>query len=197
MATTTSTADLLRPVLADLTQVVAGIRGGQLHDPTPCSEYDVAQLRDHTVGWLTNFAAGLADPHGQAAADIKGYVPSADPAAEVRAAADRLDRAVRDGAADRELRRGDSRMPGGMALSMILWEFQVHGWDLARATGQEWAPHVAAVQESLDFLPTVLTPENLGEGKPISRRVPVPADPPSLDRLLGLSGRDPRWSPPA
>jgi hypothetical protein len=31
-------------------------------------------------------------------------------------------------------------MPGEMALNMILWEYQIHGWDLARATGQDWRP---------------------------------------------------------
>lgn len=42
--------------------MVGGIRPEQLHDPTPGTEYDVAQLRDHVLGWLTTFASGFADP---------------------------------------------------------------------------------------------------------------------------------------
>jgi uncharacterized protein (TIGR03086 family) len=190
------TADLLRPVLDDLATVVGGVTQEQVHDPTPCTAYDVAQLRQHVVGWLTVFAAGFADPGGQAAANIDGYDVPTDAAAAVRGAARRLDGAVRDGATSRPLRLGESALPGDMALSMILWEYQVHGWDLARATGQPWSPPVEATEESLAFAPGMLTEDFQGEGKAFSPRVPVPDGAPALERLLGLSGRDPRWSAP-
>jgi uncharacterized protein (TIGR03086 family) len=188
------TAGLLDAVLADLAPVVGGITKEQLHDPTPCSQYDVEQLRDHVLGWLTNFASGFADPAGQAPrASIDGYQAPDDAAAEVRAAADSLIRAIRGGAASRPLRLGDSAMPGDMALGMILWEYQVHGWDLARATGQRWSPPAAAAEESLNFAPAMLTDDYQGDGKPFAKPVSVPDQAPPLDRLLGLSGRDPRW----
>jgi uncharacterized protein (TIGR03086 family) len=192
----TDTTDLLAEVLADLEKVVGGISPGQLHDKTPCTEYDVAQLRDHIVGWLTIFADGFADPDGQApAASLDGYQVPGDPGAAVRDAAARLTRAVRDGAASRPLRLGDSAMPGELALGMILWEYQMHGWDLARATGQAFSPPAAAAEQSLDFAPGMLTGDYQGEGKPFAPRVEVPATAPPLDRLLGLSGRDPAWRP--
>ena len=196
MSTSTDrTADLLSAVLADLAPVMSGITAQQLTNPTPCTELDVAQLRDHIVGWLDTFAAGFADPGGQAPrAGLDGYQAAADPAAQVRAAAATLDEALRGGAAARPLRLGESAMPGEMALSMILWEYQVHGWDLARATGQSWSPPAAAAEESLAFAPNMLTPDYQGEGKAFAPRVPVAADAPALDRLLGLSGRDPGWS---
>lgn len=194
-ASTQRTADLLGPVLADLATVVSGITEAQLPDRTPCSELDVEQLRNHVLGWLTNFAAGFADPGGQApGADVENYRAPADTGAQVRTAADTLDDAVRHGAAERPLKLGESAMPGDMALSMILWEYQVHGWDLARATGQDWTPAAAGVRESLAFAPMMLTEDYQGEGKTFAPRVPVPDDAPPLDRLLGLSGRDPAWS---
>jgi uncharacterized protein (TIGR03086 family) len=188
------TADLLDAVLADLAPVVGGITAGQLHDPTPCTDYDVAQLRDHVLGWLATFAAGFADPAGQAPrAGLEGYQAPADGAAAVREAASALRAALRGGAAARPLRLGDSAMPGELALGMILWEYQVHGWDLARATGQPWSPPAAAARESLAFAPAMLTPDYQGAGKAFAARVPVPDAAPALDRLLGLSGRDPAW----
>ncbi len=197
---TTSTeriAGLLESILAELADVVAGVSPAQLHDPTPCSGYDVGQLRDHVVGWLSTFADGFADPGGQAPrASLAGYEPPADAAAATRSAAATLLRAVRAGAASRPLRLGDSAMPGEMALSMILGEYQVHGWDLARATGQSWSPPEAAAEESLSFAPTMLTDDYQGEGKAFGPPVPVPATAPALDRLLGLSGRNPGWRPP-
>jgi uncharacterized protein (TIGR03086 family) len=191
---TEQTTGLLAAVLADLASVVGGITDGQLHDPTPCTDYDVEQLRDHVVGWLTTFAAGFADPGGQAPwASLDGYQAPADAAAQVRAAADSLTRAIRAGAAGRPLRLGDSAMPGDMALGMILWEYQVHGWDLARATGQRWSPPAAAAEESLGFAPAMLTDDYQGDGKAFAKPVSVPGTAPPLDRLLGLSGRDPGW----
>jgi uncharacterized protein (TIGR03086 family) len=86
-------------------------------------------------------------------------------------------------------------MPGELALGMILWEYQMHGWDLARATGQAFSPPAAAAEESLGFAPGMLTDDYQGEGKPFAPRVDVPASAPPLDRLLGLSGRDPGWRP--
>jgi len=195
MTTSTDrTADLLSAVLADLAPMMSGITREQLNNATPCTELDVAQLRDHVVGWLDTFAAGFADPGCQAPrAGLDGYRAPPDAAAEVRAAAATLDAAIRAGAAARPLRLGDSAMPGDLALSMILWEYQVHGWDLARATGQPWSPPAAAIQESLAFAPNMLTPDYQGEGKAFAPRVPVAAGAPPLDRLLGLSGRDPGW----
>ncbi|MGH3547498.1 MAG: TIGR03086 family metal-binding protein [Pseudonocardiaceae bacterium] len=189
---TEQTADLLHAVLADLAIVVGGITPEQLHAPRPCTAFDVEQLRDHVLGWLTHFAAGFADPDGHAPnADIDGYQAPADAAGQVRAAAEKLDRAIRGGAATRPLRLGDSAMPGDLALGMILWEYQVHGWDLARATGQHWSPPIAAAQESLNFAPAMLSDDYQGDGKPFGKPVDVPAGATLLDRLLGLSGRNP------
>ncbi|MHA3702587.1 TIGR03086 family metal-binding protein [Jatrophihabitans sp. YIM 134969] len=191
----TTTADLLRPVLDDLAVVVEGTRGHE-SDPTPCTELDVAGVRHHAASWLANFADGYSDPSGQAAAagaevpdDVDGLVDS------VRDSTVRLATAVRDGALERELKLGGNGLPGDVALSMILWEYVVHGWDLAAATGQRWAPSDEACEASLQFAPAMLTDEFQGEGKPFGPPVPVPDDAPALDRLLGLSGRDPGWSP--
>ena len=192
---TEKTADLLAAVLTDLAAVVGGISDAQLASPTPCAGWDVAQLRDHVLGWLGTFAAGFADPDGQAPrASLDGYTAPDDAAGAVRAAAATLDAAIRGGAASRPLRLGEAAMPGGMALDMILWEYQVHGWDLARATGQPWSPPAGAAEESLAFAPGMLTEDYQGEGKAFAVRVAVPGTATPLDRLLGLSGRDPRWA---
>ena len=191
---TEKTTDLLVAVLSDLEPVVGRVTAEQLREPTPCTELDVGALRAHILGWLTTFAAGFADPGGQAPLDrLDGYTVPADPAGEVRSASAAMAGALRGGAASRPLRLGESAMPGDMALSMILWEYQVHGWDLARATGRSWAPPAEAAEESLEFAPGMLTPDYQGDGKAFAPRVPVPATAPPLDRLLGLSGRDPGW----
>jgi uncharacterized protein (TIGR03086 family) len=196
MVTTATTAQLLRYVLDDLATVVERTDERQLHDPTPCTEFDVETLRNHILSWLSSFAAGAADPDGRTG-DVGSYRPSADPAAEVRRAAEQFDAGLVDGAADRPMWIGESSMPGGLAIDMILWEYQVHGWDLARATGQPWMPPAEAVEQSLRFAPGMLTPDYQGPGKSFGDRVSVPDDAPAFERLLGLSGRDPGWRPSA
>jgi uncharacterized protein (TIGR03086 family) len=192
------TADLLHPVLLELGDVVGGIDEDQLLAPTPCNEWDVQTLRDHVLAWVVTFADGYNDPDGQAPVEqTRDYQAPDDPAAAVRDAADRLDSAIRAGAGERPFKIGESGMPGDMALSMVLWEYLVHGADLAMATGQPWQPSDEAAEAALDFAPGMLTDDYQGEGKPFAPRVDVPAQDPPMDRLLGLSGRDPSWTPPA
>lgn len=192
-----NTLELLQPVLADLADVVDGIREDQINLATPDTEWDVAQLRDHILSWLVVFAEGYADPRGQApVAKTKNYSSPPNPGQEVRTASTRLADAIRGGAADRPLSLGTDAMPGDMALEMILWEYVMHGWDLARATDQPWRPDPVAAEASLAFAPGILTPSYQGEGMTFGPAVPVAADASALDRLLGISGRDPHWTAP-
>ena len=114
----------------------------------------------------------------------------ADRAAEAGAAAAR---AWQDPAAwEGDAPFGGGSMPAAAIGSMMTSEFVLHGWDVARGTGQE-----LTVPEPLAT--TVLTGveaiAGMGrDGGWFAPEVPVPADAPTLDRALGLSGRDPGWS---
>ena len=70
---TQTTNEHLASVLADLEQVVARIKPDQLADPTPCTDFDVAALEQHVLGWLTTFADGFAAPDGRASSGVDGY----------------------------------------------------------------------------------------------------------------------------
>ena len=197
MTSSTAPVQLIAPVLTDLAGVVSNIRPEQLADPTPCTNFDVEQLRAHVVSWSNYFGAAFADPDGTAdRPDPKTFQVPDDPDAAanlIRAAAAKIDQSVQDGVAERPVLMVASTMPGEMSLRMTLWEYLTHGSDLAKATGQQWDPPVAAVEDALAFAPGMLTDEYRGEGKDFAHQVPVPDDAPPLDRLLGFSGRDPRW----
>lgn len=189
---TATTATDLGAVLRQLADLLDTVGEGDAHAATPCTEYDVTQLRSHVLGWLTAFTDGFADPGGHCS-DPEHVTVQGTGADQVRALADRLDSALQ-GTRPEQLMIGDSGMPTSMALQMILWEYQMHGWDLAAATGRPWSPGADGLEASLEFAPTMLTDDYQGEGKTFGPRVDVPADAPPLDRLLGLSGRDPAWS---
>jgi hypothetical protein len=79
----------------------------------------------------------------------------------------------------------------------------LHGWDLARATGQDDAMDPEDVERLWSIttaIPAALmekyrTPDAFGPGVEVyGPEVQVPEDAPLQDRLLGLIGRDPAWA---
>lgn len=195
MTTDTSTNTSLRTVLGDLERVVGSIKPGQLNDPTPCPDFTVDDLRNHVLGWLTFFAAAVNDPKGETErpdpAKFQRPSTASDAAGAVADAAANLVKAASSGAADGDIKLTQGAMPGGAALQLILWEYLVHGWDLATATGQPWQPPADAAETSLTFAQGMLTPE--WRGKDFGDPVEVPADASALDKVLGFTGRDPSW----
>lgn len=187
---TTTQTDLLT-VLGQLADLLDDIGPAADGTPTPCPGYPLGTLRQHVVGWLTAFTDGLTDPDGRCG-DAQHVAVEGSGGAQVRRQVDRLGTAFA-GTLPEQVVIHDSGMPTPMALAMMLWEYQVHGWDLAVATGRPWSPDDRGLEASLEFAPGMLTDDYQGEGKTFGPRVDVPADAPALDRLLGLSGRDPGW----
>jgi uncharacterized protein (TIGR03086 family) len=89
---------------------------------------------------------------------------------------------------------GPIEMPGSVAALVALDEIVVHGWDIARATGQRYPADLDAVAACLAWVEGFTVPEGAGDG-PFGPPVAVPAGAPALDRLIGLTGRDPAWTP--
>jgi uncharacterized protein (TIGR03086 family) len=79
--------------------------------------------------------------------------------------------------------------PGAAMVHVRIVENLVHGWDLARASGQptEFPDEVA--ERALARSRRRLTTRPEGPGAPFAVEVPVPADAPAVDRLAGWLGR--------
>lgn len=184
--------DSLMPTLDELASVLDGISPDQAGDPTPCRDFDVAALRQHVVGWLTSFADGFESPTGDCS-DASAVEVTGTGAAQVRDAAARIRAALEAGALERPLKIGGQGVPGEIGLGMIVGEYQVHGWDLARATGQPWSPRADGLATSVAFFDGMLTPEMRGAGQSFGDRVEVDDARSPMDRLVGVTGRDPDW----
>ncbi|MGK5112004.1 TIGR03086 family metal-binding protein [Geodermatophilus sp. CPCC 205506] len=186
----------LGPQAQVLKGVVAGVRDDQLTAPTPCPDMTVATLLDHVVGLTHAFRKSAEkDPvPGAPVASADALTP--DWRVVIPAQLDALVAAWRKPEAwEGDTAAGGVEMPAPAIAVVALDEMTVHGWDLAVATGQEYSADPASVEACLGFASQVAAEPAVPGlfGPP----VPVPDDAPPLHRLLGLTGRDPSWRPPA
>jgi uncharacterized protein (TIGR03086 family) len=74
---------------------------------------------------------------------------------------------------------------------LMLAEFVLHGWDVARAVGARYDVPAEVGEATLAAVRPVA---QMGrDGGWYGPEVAVPADAPAFERALGLSGRDPAW----
>ncbi|HCU92876.1 MAG TPA: TIGR03086 family protein [Actinobacteria bacterium] len=179
-------ADLDRAIAAT-EAVVAGIGAGQWSAPTPCTELDVRGVLDHLVSGNLLFAAIIrGEPLPDRSADHLG----ADPlAAFQRAGRDLREAFARPGVLELVYTAPFGTGPGAVLLGARIVEILVHGWDLARATGQpaDFPDDVAA--RALAATRKQLTSRPEGPGAPFAAEVQVPEDARAVDRLAGFLGR--------
>jgi uncharacterized protein (TIGR03086 family) len=190
----------LLPVLDDLARVIGTTTPEQDTAPTPCDGLDVVSLRRHLLGGVGYFTVALSDPDGDQRPNPREYTgPDGRDflVAEIEKLAVTVRAALADGieAVPVNVPALGGTFQGDYVLSMLAAETVVHGWDFARATGQVWRPDPAATEMAHALLADQIKPEYRGEGMPFAPEVPVSADAPALDRLLGFAGRAPDWSP--
>ncbi|MGR4878166.1 TIGR03086 family metal-binding protein [Streptomyces sp. LARHCF249] len=193
----TTTLDL-GPQARIVARLAAGVPDARLADPTPCPDYAVGDLLGHIAGLAAAFRDAARKDLGPTTDSDPGAAATSLPAGwreELPRVLGELAEAWRDPAAwTGATRAGGVDLPGEIAAAVAVDELVIHGWDLARATGQEYAPDQAALHASYAFLLAAL--EDEGRADIFGEVVPVPDDAPLLDRAVGLSGRDPGWTPP-
>ncbi|WP_405878972.1 TIGR03086 family metal-binding protein [Streptomyces sp. NBC_01136] len=186
----------LGPQTRELLRLAEGVSDEQLPAVTPCPDCAVRNMLGHLLGLSVAFRdAGRKDLGVTTDTSPNDTVPDIGPGwrEELPKALDELAEAWRDPAAWTGMTRaGGVDLPGGIAGAVATDELVIHGWDLARATGQAYTPDPAALQASYGFLLALADDPGRGNGG-FGPVVPVPDDAPLLDRAVGLSGRDPGW----
>ncbi|MET9634281.1 TIGR03086 family metal-binding protein [Lentzea sp. NPDC006480] len=183
----------LTPAADRLAGLVRNVTDGALKAPTPCPEYTVGDLLDHINGLSVAFTmAALKTPLEGTAAGDAARLPL-DFRESIPARLGELAEAWRaKGAWDGMTRAGGVDLPGEVAGAVALDEIVLHGWDLARATGQPFAVEEELLQVVHGFVSSIGPDDR--DGSLFGAAVEVGSDAPLLDRVLGLSGRDPAWS---
>ncbi|WP_344523943.1 TIGR03086 family metal-binding protein [Streptomyces albiaxialis] len=181
----------MREAAAEAARIARGVPSdAPLGAPTPCADWDLRALLQH---WVLYTAHGLERrarreplPEGLSARDFP---------AEPGWAADyatQLERAVAAWAAP-EPWEGEIDLGGGMVMpaaeiaGMVIKEMAVHGWDVARATGQEVRVSPALGAFVLGVVEQHAEIYRQYDGFAEAR--PVPAGASDFERALALSGR--------
>lgn len=181
-----------RPAIRECADAVAaiasGIRDEQLQDRTPCEKFTVAELVDHLGSTLQSAArAGRKEPQPGAGA-VAAVSPRALADSAGLAAAAWSDPTAYEGTTE----FGPGELPATVAASITLQELALHGWDLARATGQPFGVSEETGQIALGVVEQIA--EQVRGNGGYGPAVPVPGDAPAFQRALGASGRNPGWN---
>ncbi|MFD3509501.1 TIGR03086 family metal-binding protein [Nocardia sp. NPDC058666] len=178
---------------APLAQLIRTIDPEQLSAPTPCAEFDVAALLEHLLFWGPSLVGAarkeaVAPP---AATESEVDLTAGDWAAALDAHLDALSTAWRDPAAWQGTTHmgGPMELPASLVGGMVVGELIVHGWDLAHALGTTVHWDDDLLRQTYDD--TAATAEQGRAMGIYGPEVPVPTTAPLLDRILGLTGRDP------
>jgi uncharacterized protein (TIGR03086 family) len=179
-------ADLDR-ALAAAEAVVAGVHDGLWAAPTPCTELDVRDVVGHLVSGNLLFAAVVrGEPLPEGSADHLG----GDPLAAFQRAAGQLRTAFATHGALESVYTAPFGSGSGATLAHVrIIELLVHGWDLARATGQQASFPADVAERALAAARQQLESRPQGPGAAFAAEVPVAEDAPAVDRLAGFLGR--------
>ncbi|SFW59566.1 TIGR03086 family metal-binding protein [Amycolatopsis australiensis] len=187
-------AELTRPAGAEFLRIAHAVT--DLTAPTPCTGYDVRGLLNHLLYWGPwLIAAGRREaPPAPATGEAEAALVTDDWRADLEKQTETLVEVFTSPSAwTGTTKLGTAEMPASVVGDMVLGEFVLHGWDLARSGGGTLvcAPDVAtAVYES-----AVAMGEQARSMGVYGPEVAVPSDASPLERALGASGRDPRWTP--
>jgi uncharacterized protein (TIGR03086 family) len=172
-------------------RLLENVHEGQWDDRSPCADWRVRDVVRHVV----DTHAALLGSAGRALSQAPSV--DEDPVAAFRSARRDVQTVLAVPAlAGREF---DAPHVGRTTVEVSIDQvvsanLPLHGWDVARGTGQDHAipdEEVEWASSALDALPKEVPRLPYVHGAP----VPVPADASAHDRLLGRIGRDPRWSP--
>ncbi|MEU6851283.1 TIGR03086 family metal-binding protein [Actinacidiphila alni] len=179
---------------AEAARVAAGVTDDRLTGATPCPDYDTRALVNHWIAY-TGLGMELRARKQPYPDDLATRDFTAEPG-WAAAYAEQLRRSA-DAWADPAAWEGDLDM-GGMAMpaeaiaGMLFMELLLHGWDVAKATGQEFR----ADPESGKLLLAIVREqaEMFRQYKGFAEPVEPPAGATDFEIAVALSGRDPYWA---
>lgn len=176
---------------AEFGRRLAAVTPDNMHDATPCADWDVRQLVNHLVNenrWLPPLLDGrtIADVGDRFDGDLVGDDPAATWADAMAASVAAVGE---PGVLERTVHVSFGDITGAEYLSQIVTDHLIHGWDLARATGGDESADPELVAFVAEFMaPQVDMWRSAGVFGPA---IDAPEGADDFTRLLCLTGRQP------
>jgi len=171
------------------------VTSAAMSNRTPCSEWDLRALLLHMNDSLLTMheaiAVGHLDledatvTHGDPTAHYGD--PAVDPVASLRNRACRMVGAWANARGSGEISIVDRELTSGIVAATGAVEVTVHGWDVARACGQDRPVPPALALELLELCPLLVSAADRGTRFALPAYLPPDAGP--SDRLVGYFGR--------
>ncbi len=179
-----------------LAQVVAGLHGlfaeatadsSNLSKPTPCTEYNVAELMDHLI-FVAHRVGAMG--RGESWSDVPHAPVESDWADVFRQATWDIRVAWDDTTKLQKMFDTPfGEAPGAAVMAVYTCEFGVHGWDLAQGLGVEFSVEDEALQAALAASKSLPAEGRDDPDMPFGPVVEVPDDAPALEQIAGWMGR--------
>ncbi len=170
-----------------LTSVIGRLSSDHREQSTPCTEWNVHQVIEHVcqgshmvAGALNQQSPPEEAPDFLANGPAEGWINAH--AALVEAATPENLSAIRS-------LPGLGEMPGEVAMSVIVADAAVHAWDVAKGAGVDIEMSDELAAWALATWKQVVPPEGRQGG--FGPVVPVADDAPTIDQLVGYTGRQP------
>ena len=180
---------------AEAARVVGNVPPNALDTPTPCGDWDLRTLLNHTILWTSYSAERRA--HGESVAeDLMNKDFTADPGFREDYAR-QIHKAVTAWSAPQawegDLTVMGDATPAADVGAMLLMETALHGWDVARATGQQFSVDDTTASALEDIVQAQA--ELFRKYQGFVDAIEPTENATAFERALTLSGRDPNWKP--
>jgi uncharacterized protein (TIGR03086 family) len=178
---TPSPVDLYEAAVNLTLKVMEGIQPQQRWDPTPCTDWNVQAVMDHLLGGT---ASAIANLSGQERKAPRG---EADAEEFAIATAQVLELAKTPGVMEKTITTSRGETMGGQLLMGSFMDVLIHGWDLAKGTGQDTTLPADLVDVLYGIWEARLDKSRAGGA--FGSHVEVHDDASQQDKLLGVFGR--------
>jgi len=179
---------VLQKAIDQTGRIVAGVKPDQLSGPTPCADWDTRALLNHTIGVVEMFDdAAQTRPFNGSIFANDNVGDDSGASYEQRAAVLR-DTLSQPDVLDRTWTMPFGEIPGAFAANFATLELFQHGWDVARASGQQ-IDFDADVTETASATAQQMPAEQVRVQGVFGQEGGCPPDASAEDRLAAFLGR--------
>jgi uncharacterized protein (TIGR03086 family) len=185
------TTENLERAFADTRAIVANVKAEQLGDATPCESWTVKELLDHVINGPFYSAACVNNGTAPESESMTEWTPDNMVATLDAGIAEAVEAFNAPGALDKTVALPFGAIPASMWMALMTTDAFMHGWDLARATGQPTDIDPEFAGQILTNAKMMVQPAFRGaDGEmPFGAEQPAPAGASNADQLAAFLGR--------